>query len=635
MPPSGSMATRRGPSAPRCSQTDEEPGPPLKEKVRGRASGPLARSAAYAMKKMRASVSPSLFFRGRTPVVTEYLRTRPGSRSSWRVVTGFSSSSFSFLSLSFALSASAEGGADGVGTAACSSRNEARARIMRSPFREWALYPGPVRTGKVTRPQLYSSCMRRTKIVATIGPASRDARTLESLIEAGVDVLRLNFSHGDHPQHLEVIGLAREIARRRGRAIALLQDLSGPKIRTGRVRDPEGIELRDGARVTITTDESVVGTPALISTTYDPLPRDVKPEDRVLLDDGNLELRVVETGETTVECVVVHGGRLKSNKGMNLPGAKLSTPALTDKDRRDLAFGVANGVDYVALSFVRQPADVVEAKALVAAQGAKTPVIAKIEKREAVDQLAAILAVADGLMVARGDLGVELSTEEVPTLQKQIIEAANAAGKVVITATQMLESMIENARPTRAEASDVANAILDGTDAVMLSAETAAGRFPVAAVETMARIAGYTEKHLSLHRSPVRRRSAPTDRVTPMVARSLARVAATVAEELDCRLIVAFTESGSTARLVSSFRPGAPIVAITRHETNYRELALWWGVVPLYSGALENTTDDMVLRAQALLKERGLVREGDTILMLAGQSHTAGATNMLRVHSIT
>ena len=206
---------------------------------------------------------------------------------------------------------------------------------------------------------------------------------------------------------------------------------------------------------------------------------------------------------------------------------------------------------------------------------------------------------------------------------------------MVITATQMLESMIENPRPTRAEASDVANAILDGTDAVMLSAETAAGRFPVAAVETMARIAGYTEKHLSLHRSPVRRRAAPADKATPMVARSLARVAATVAEELDCRLIVAFTESGSTARLVSSFRPGAPIVAITRHETNYRELALWWGVVPLYSGVLENTTDDMVLRAQALLKERGLVREGDTILMLAGQSHTAGATNMLRVHSIT
>ncbi len=477
--------------------------------------------------------------------------------------------------------------------------------------------------------------MRRTKIVATIGPASRDARTLESLIEAGADVLRLNFSHGDHAQHLEVLRLAREIGRRRGRALALLQDLSGPKIRTGRVRDPEGIELRDGARVTITTDESVVGTPELISTTYDPLPRDVKPGDRILLDDGNLELRVLRTGETTVECEVVHGGRLKSNKGMNLPGVSLSAPALGEKDRRDLAFGVANGVDYVALSFVRQPSDVAEAKALVAAQGAKIPVIAKIEKREAVDQLAAVLDAADGVMVARGDLGVELSTEEVPTLQKRIIEAANAAGKVVITATQMLESMIENPRPTRAEASDVANAILDGTDAVMLSAETATGRFPVAAVETMARIAGYTEKHRALRQSPVRRRAAPVDPAVPLVARSLARVAATVAEELDCRLIVAFTESGSTARLVSSFRPGAPIVAITRHEDVYRRLALWWGVVPLHSGFLEITTDEMILHGQALLKERGLVRTGDTVLMLAGQTHTTGATNMLRVHSIT
>ena len=477
--------------------------------------------------------------------------------------------------------------------------------------------------------------MRRTKIVATIGPASRDAGTLERLIAAGADVLRLNFSHGDHAGHLEVIRTAREIATRRGQAIALLQDLSGPKIRTGRVRDPEGIELEDGARITITTDESIEGTQALISTSYDALPRDVKAGDRILLDDGNLELRVLRTEATTVECEVVHGGRLKSNKGMNLPGVSLSTPALTEKDRRDLAFGLAHGVDYVALSFVRQPADLAEAKALVAAAGSKVPVIAKIEKREAVDRLPAVLEAADGVMVARGDLGVELSTEEVPTLQKRIIESANEAGKVVITATQMLESMIENPRPTRAEASDVANAILDGTDAVMLSAETATGRFPVAAVETMARIAGYTEEHLSLRRSPTRRRALPPVPGTPVVARSLARVAATVAEELQCRLIVVFTESGSTARLVSSFRPGSPIVAITRHEPVYRQLALWWGVVPLFSGLLEVTTDEMILHGQALLKERGLVKVGDTILMLAGQTHTTGATNMLRVHAIT
>jgi pyruvate kinase len=478
--------------------------------------------------------------------------------------------------------------------------------------------------------------MRRTKIVATIGPASRDAATLERLIDAGADVLRLNFSHGDHRGHLEVIKTAREIAPRKGKAIALLQDLSGPKIRTGRVRDPEGIELKDGARVTITVDESVECTPAVISTTYAPLPRDVKPGDRILLDDGNLELRVLGVEKDTVACEVVHGGRLKSNKGMNLPGVRLSTPALTEKDRRDLAFGLANGVDYVALSFVRQPADVAEAKSLVAAAGSKVPVIAKIEKREAVDQLPAVLEAADGVMVARGDLGVELSTEEVPTLQKRIIESANAEGKVVITATQMLESMIENARPTRAEASDVANAILDGTDAVMLSAETATGRFPVEAVETMGRIAGYTEEHLSLRRSPTRRRASSTQLPgAPHVARSLARVAATVAEELQCRLIVVFTESGSTARLVSSFRPVAPIVAITRHDAVYRQLALWWGVVPYYSGFREITTDEMILHGQEILKQRGIVKVGDTVLMLAGQTHTAGGTNMLRVHAIT
>jgi pyruvate kinase len=478
--------------------------------------------------------------------------------------------------------------------------------------------------------------MRRTKIVATIGPASRDAATLERLVDAGVDVLRLNFSHGDHSGHLEVIETARAIAQRKDKSIALLQDLSGPKIRTGRVRDPEGIELQDGARLTITTDESVQGTPDRISTTYKALPRDVKRGDRILLDDGNLELRVVGTEKETVGCEVVHGGRLKSNKGMNLPGVGLSTPALTEKDRRDLAFGLANGVDYVALSFVRQPADILEAKSLVAAAGSKAPVIAKIEKREAVDQLPAVLDAADGVMVARGDLGVELSTEEVPTLQKRIIESANGAGKVVITATQMLESMIDNPRPTRAEASDVANAILDGTDAVMLSAETATGRFPVAAVETMGRIAGYTEQHLTLRRSPTHRRASSTQLPgAPLVARSLARVAATVAEELQCRLIVVFTESGSTARLVSSFRPVAPIVAITRHELVYRQLALWWGVVPYFSGAREITTDEMILHGQAMLKERGIVKVGDTILMLAGQTHTAGGTNMLRVHAIT
>jgi len=470
--------------------------------------------------------------------------------------------------------------------------------------------------------------MRRTKIVATIGPSSREPAMLERLVEAGVDVLRLNFSHGEHAQHLEVIKTAREIAARRDHPLALLQDLSGPKIRTGKVKGGVPIVLRDGARITITIDETIEGTPELISTSYDPLPRDVAPGDAILLDDGNLELRVLSAAESTVTCDVVHGGLLKSNKGMNLPGVKLSTPALTEKDRHDLAFGIQQGVDWVALSFVRQAADVEETKALIRSLGSSVPVIAKIEKREAIDDLPQILEVADGLMVARGDLGVELSTEEVPTLQKRIIQMANGAGKVVITATQMLESMIENTRPTRAEASDVANAILDGTDAIMLSGETAAGRFPVETVKTMARIALYTEEQYGL-RSPARASVGQGS----MVARSLARVAAMVAEELDCKLILAFTESGSTARLVSSFRPHAPIAAITFNDDTYRRLALWWGVVPVKS-SFSASTDDMIVKGEELLKRRGLAGSGDTVLMLAGQQHTAGATNMMRVHTI-
>ncbi|HJS59271.1 MAG TPA: pyruvate kinase [Vicinamibacteria bacterium] len=470
--------------------------------------------------------------------------------------------------------------------------------------------------------------MRRTKIVATVGPASRGPAVLERLIRAGINVVRLNFSHGEHAQHLEVIREVREISANLGRSVALLQDLSGPKIRTGRVKG-DSIELEDGANVVITTDETIEGTPARISTTYDPLPRDVKAGDKILLDDGNLELRVASAAGEEVTATVVHGGPLKSNKGMNLPGVRLSTPALTEKDRKDLAFGLQNRVDYVALSFVRQAADVELVKELIRTHGASTPVIAKIEKREAVDDLPSILEATDGVMVARGDLGVELSTEEVPTLQKRIIEMANGAGKVVITATQMLESMIENPRPTRAEASDVANAILDGTDGIMLSAETASGRFPVEAVETMARIARYTEEHYGF-RAPAR----VTGGTVSMVARSLARVASTVAEELDCKLIVAFTESGSTARLVSSYRPRAPIAAITYNDDTYRRLALWWGVVPVKSD-FAATTDEMIVRGEELLKRTGLATTGDTILMLAGQSHTTGATNMLRVHTLS
>jgi pyruvate kinase len=470
--------------------------------------------------------------------------------------------------------------------------------------------------------------MRRTKIVATIGPASSSEEVLDQLIAAGATVFRLNFSHGSHEDHARNVALIRSLARKRGEAVAILQDLSGPKIRTTRVAAMDGILLETGRSVIITNDEAVVGTPGRIGTTYEPLPRDVKAGDTILLDDGNLELRVIGTTAHDVDCEIVHGGLLKSNKGMNLPGVSLSIPALTEKDRIDLAFGLSLGVDFVALSFVRRAEDLREARALIESLGGDALLIAKIEKREAIEELASILEAADGVMVARGDLGVELSTEEVPTLQKRIIAMANSAGKPVITATQMLESMIERARPTRAEASDVANAILDGTDAVMLSAETASGHFPVESVETMSRIAYYTEENDEFQ-SPGRLAGTSGS----AVARALARVASLVALELQCPWIVVFTETGSTARHVSGFRPRARIAGVTPSEKVHRRLALQWGVVPVLLPPVSDTDALLVAAEQALLRA-GRVKKGDRIVVLAGVSHTAGATNLLKVHTV-
>jgi pyruvate kinase len=470
--------------------------------------------------------------------------------------------------------------------------------------------------------------MRRTKIVATLGPASATEAVIEQLIAAGATVFRLNFSHGSHEDHARTFHIIRAVADRRGEAVAVLQDLSGPKIRTTRVSEAEGIVLETGRTLVITSDETLLGTPERIGTTYEPLARDAKRGDTILLDDGNLELRVLECKAEGVRCEVIHGGILKSNKGMNLPGVSLSIPALTEKDRADLAFGISLGVDFVALSFVRRAEDLRETRGLIRSLGGDAPLIAKIEKREAIDNLASILDEADGVMVARGDLGVELSTEEVPTLQKRIIAMANAAGKPVITATQMLESMIDRARPTRAEASDVANAILDGTDAVMLSAETASGHFPVESVETMARIAHYTEENDEFQ-SPVRLAGTSGS----AVGRALARVASMVALEIQAPWIMAFTETGSTARYVSGFRPRARIAGVTPSEKVHRRLALHWGVIPILLPSVSDT-DGLLLAGEEVLRRAGHVKSGDRIVILAGRSHTAGATNLLKVQTV-
>ncbi|MGZ3428474.1 MAG: pyruvate kinase, partial [Polyangia bacterium] len=393
--------------------------------------------------------------------------------------------------------------------------------------------------------------MRRAKIVCTLGPASREPTFIGNLIDEGMNVARINFSHGDPEDHKAVIAAVRAEADKRGRAVAVLQDLQGPKIRVGRFVSGS-TELEPGADFTLTTRE-VPGTDEIVSTTYTGLPGDVKPGDVLLLDDGLLSLEVIDKSATDVETRVLIGGTLKNNKGINLPGVKVSAPALTEKDRRDLALGMQIGVDFVALSFVRSPDDIDEAIALAKRpDGKRVPIIAKIEKPEAIERLEEIVDRADGIMVARGDLGVEMGAEKVPLIQKRAIELTNAKGKVVITATQMLESMISNARPTRAEASDVANAVLDGSDALMLSGETASGKYPLLAVRTMARIIEEIEDSA---RFKSRFDAATLDFATS--ANAIAKAAVVAARQMGATAIACITESGGVARLVSEYRPEA------------------------------------------------------------------------------
>jgi pyruvate kinase len=474
--------------------------------------------------------------------------------------------------------------------------------------------------------------MRRTKIVATIGPASGSPEIIEQLIAAGMDVARLNFSHGTHEEHARQIRLLREAARRANHPLAILQDLQGPKIRTGNLEGGQPVRLSDGARFAITSRD-VLGNAERVSTTYTELPRDVEPGDRILLSDGLIELRVAgETGDD-VQTTVVYGGELRERQGINLPGVKVSAPSLTPKDIADLEFGLAQGVDYVAISFVRRAADLDDVKTRIAAAGKNTPVIAKIEKPEALDDLAAILKVADAIMVARGDLGVEMPPEQVPLVQKQLIEAANDVGIPVITATQMLESMIRNPRPTRAEASDVANAIIDGTDAVMLSGETASGLFPVESVRMMAKIAEVAEasgRHGDHTIAP-----ELTQVARQGVAQAISAAACAIVNVLPVRAIVAFTMSGSTARLVSNLRPTAPILAFTPSEQVYRQLNLVWGITPVMCEYVDRL-DSLGVRVAELLIARGFAQEGDTVVVTGGHPIAArGSTNFVKVLQIT
>ena len=468
--------------------------------------------------------------------------------------------------------------------------------------------------------------MRRTKIVCTLGPASASESMVRDMIRSGMDVARLNFSHGTHESHAALIALVRRVAAEEGRVVAILQDLQGPRIRVGEMANG-GATLTPGIRFVLTTEE-VMGSGEMATIRGAPLDQDVQPGDRILLDDGALELQVVRAGAGEVECTVVLGGVLRPHKGINVPGRTISVPTITDKDREDLAFGIAQGVDFVALSFVRSGEDVHLLRQLIAAEGAEIPVMAKIEKHEAVARFDEILAASDAIMVARGDLGIEVAAEQVPLLQKKIISRCNEEGKPVITATQMLDSMIRNPRPTRAEVNDVANAILDGSDATMLSGETAAGAYPLEAVQTMARIAEITDEAVGYRDLGGERAGRPERTITDAIGRATCEMA----RELRAKAIIASTQSGYTARMIARHRPKAKIIAATPSPSTLRQLALVWGVrphlTPRYHG-----TDEMIRQVVEMAVREKEVSEGDLVLVTAGLPLPAkGRTNLLKLH---
>jgi pyruvate kinase len=453
---------------------------------------------------------------------------------------------------------------------------------------------------------------------------------LLALMEAGADVFRLNFSHGQHDALTETVVLIRQISRNRRRAVAILGDLQGPKIRTGMMRG-DVMTLTSGERVVITTAD-VLGEDGVIPTTYNALPQDVSDGDRILLDDGLLELQVEKISGEQVHCRVLVGGQLKNRKGMNLPGVAVSAPALTEKDLSDLEFCIEQELDYLALSFVRTAAEVIELKKLLAQREVSIQVIAKIEKPEAVEAFAEILVAADGIMVARGDLGVEINSEKVPLIQKHIIRQCNLAGKPVITATQMLESMVNNPRPTRAETSDVANAILDGTDAVMLSAETASGDYPCEAVEMMVRVAVDVERDPQLKEQFFHPLSEQSN--APSLTESIGQAACRVAENVGAAAILAFTQTGSTAALVAKYRPPMPVYAVTPTLAVRRRMALYAGVRSIRVD-IEGDTEAQIRSVDAAVLEAGVLSKGDIVVITMGSPLSdPGTTNLLKVHQL-
>ncbi len=466
--------------------------------------------------------------------------------------------------------------------------------------------------------------MRKTKIVCTIGPASESTEIMEELIRSGMDVARLNFSHGTLQGHESKVESLRAISRHLGRNVAILQDLAGPKIRIGSFQGGYAV-LKPGSWFTLTTRD-VAGDEHHVSVSYPNLPKEVNPGDAILLGDGALELEVAETTPTDIRCRVLAGGHISSRKGINLPTGTLRIPSLTKDDRRNLVSGIKMGVDFIALSYVRRARDIKGARDIIESEGAKIPIIAKIETRKALDNIDAILEEVDGIMVARGDLGVETPLERVPLVQKMLIRKANALGKPVITATQMLGSMVDNPRPTRAEVTDIANAIFDGTDALMLSEETAVGNYPVESVRTMANIAMAAEEGFPYE--VFERKGHNRGGSTPD---AISYGACLLAREVDAKAIVTPTESGMTARLVSRYRPSHPIIALSPHEETIKQLSLSWGTIPIKVDTFEDT-DDMIEKAKRATVEMGFARRGEKIVLTAGLPiGIAGNTNIIKI----